>query len=268
MWGYAKDNGPSTWSRSFPVAAGSKQSPIDIKAGACKSDGRLSKVKASYSSVAVKSLENTGSSWKAQVAGGKSSLTGGPLGDEFVLEQFHCHWGKNDKTGSEHTVDGTSYAAELHLVHWNKDKFKSFGDAAAAENGLTVLGIFLKVGKEHGEMRKITKLLPFIKFKGQAITVVDTFQPDLFLPSDGSYWTYPGSLTTPPCYESVNWIVYQHPIEVSEDQLTSFRNMKSYHPCEECPKDELRGCMYENYRPPCPVNDRVVKIYKDSVAEE
>lgn len=268
MWGYCKENGPATWHKHFPVAAGTRQSPIDIKLDACKSDGGLSKVKATYADVAVSTLQNTGSSWKAQVSGGKSSLTGGPLGEEFVLEQFHCHWGKSDKSGSEHTVDGTMYPAELHLVHWNKDKFKSFAEAAAADNGLTVLGIFLKAGKEHSELKKISKLLPFIKFKGQSITVLDTFQPDLFLPSDGSYWTYPGSLTTPPCYESVNWVVFHQPIEVSEEQLNAFRNMKSYHPCEECPKDELHGCMFENYRPPCPLNERTVRVYKDSKAEE
>ncbi|RXG62038.1 Carbonic anhydrase 13 [Armadillidium vulgare] len=157
---------PATWQQHFPVAAGTRQSPIDIKLDACKSDGGLSKVKATYADVAVSTLQNTGSSWKAQVSGGKSNsdiqlitivmimikfclkgLTGGPLGEEFVLEQFHCHWGKSDKSGSEHTVDGTMYPAELHLVHWNKDKFKSFAEAAAADNGLTVLGIFLKANK-------------------------------------------------------------------------------------------------------------------------
>lgn len=61
------------------------------------------------------------------------------------MEQFHCHWGCSDNSGSEHTVDGTSYAGELHLVHWNSTKYNSFAEAAGHPDGLAVLGVFLQV---------------------------------------------------------------------------------------------------------------------------
>lgn len=48
----------------------------------------------------------------------------------------------------------------------------------------------------------------------------------------------------------------------------SSRAMKSYHPTECCPEDELGGCLVENYRPPCPLFDRVVRSYKDKMEEE
>jgi len=33
------------------------------------------------------------------------------------------------------------------------------------------------------------------------------------------YWTYCGSLTTPPCYESVRFLLFKDPIHVSEQQV-------------------------------------------------
>lgn len=42
-------------------------------------------------------------------------LTGGPLSGTYRLRQIHFHWGSNDEAGSEHTVDGMKYAAEVRL---------------------------------------------------------------------------------------------------------------------------------------------------------
>lgn len=132
-----------------------------------------------------------------------SELAGGPLSSKYRLEQFHMHWGDCDNEGSEHTVDGKSFAGEvgnpsgtrvttvaalslltivvlclvfsqLHLVHWNCEKYDSFSEAAAHPDGLAVLGVFIKVSvgtlrRERGvlagdDSRRIilTMTLPFI----------------------------------------------------------------------------------------------------------
>jgi len=44
------------------------------------------------------------------------ALTGGPLQHKYRLAQFHCHWGKDCNVGSEHTVNGKSYPAEVCYV--------------------------------------------------------------------------------------------------------------------------------------------------------
>ena len=67
----------------------------------------------------------------------------------YVLEQFHAHWGGTSFVGSEHLVDGKSYAAELHMVFWNKT-FGSFNEAMKQPGGLAVLAVFLEEG-ETGE---------------------------------------------------------------------------------------------------------------------
>jgi len=260
-WGYAISNGPNHWAKQFKNAAGTHQSPVDINKAAVQPDFSLQPIKGDYSGVEVGELSNTGSSWKAQVTGGKSSLTGGPLKSNFVLEQFHAHWGSHDNVGSEHTVNGKMHAAELHLVHWDADKYKTFGEAADKPGGLAVLGIFLKVGpKPHAEMEKLTRLMPHIPFKGQNININESINCANFLPGNLSFFTYDGSLTTPPCNESVNWIVFDEPIEVSAQQMTAFRNLRSYQRAGECPCDELRGKIVDNYRPPMPLNDRNIRM--------
>lgn len=266
-WGYCSNNGPAVWNQMFPIADGPRQSPIDIKQ--VDKDSGLKRLTPVYKNVVVSDISNTGSSWKAQIKEGNSSLKGGPLGNEYVLEQFHAHWGKTNHTGSEHTVNGKKYAAELHLVHWNKDKYSSFAEAAAASDGLAVLGMFLEVGnQENQELNKICRLLPFIQHKGQQIQVTDVIDPAKFIPKNGSFWTYDGSLTTPPLYESVTWLVYQEPLIVSEAQMITMRMMKTYHPSETCPADDFGGQMVENYRPPCPLGSRTVREYKETPMED
>lgn len=51
----------------------------------------------------------------------------------------------SDAVGSEHLVDGQAFSGELHIVHWNSSKYKSFQEAAGHPDGLAVLGVFLKV---------------------------------------------------------------------------------------------------------------------------
>ena len=69
---------------------------------------------------------------------------------------MHAHWGKKEGGGSEHTIDGKQYDAELHIVHYN-DKYGDPSKAVDKPDGLAVLGMFLKAGSSHGELEKICK---------------------------------------------------------------------------------------------------------------
>ena len=65
------------------------------------------------------------------------------------------------------------------------------------------------------------------------------------LPQDRGYFTYMGSLTTPPCSEDVRWFVLKTPVLVSEEQVQNF------------------GRIYPmNARPLQPKGDRVIKESK------
>lgn len=47
------------------------------------------------------------------------------------------------------------------------------------------------------------------------VDVTEGITPSDVLPHDWSYFTYKGSLTTPPCFETVTWINMRCPIKVS-----------------------------------------------------
>ena len=48
---------------------------------------------------------------------GGATVTGGPLGQNmFILQQFHLHFGCNSSAGSEHTIDGKTFASEVGIL--------------------------------------------------------------------------------------------------------------------------------------------------------
>lgn len=108
--------GPHTWAENFAEAAGERQSPIDIQTNEASLDPDLSGTPLKWTwPDGTEDVTNTGYGWKAHVHGEGSSLTGGPLNEDvYQLEQFHAHWGKDGSCGSEHLVDGQSFAAEVN----------------------------------------------------------------------------------------------------------------------------------------------------------
>ncbi|XP_074644640.1 carbonic anhydrase 2-like isoform X2 [Tubulanus polymorphus] len=254
-WGYTEWNGPDTWKAHYPVAAGNRQSPIDIKTNNVDCDLSLGEMNIHYAPQNCLYIENTGRGAQVSVDGEGSCLVGGglkPYG-KFQLAQFHFHWGQNNGEGSEHTLDGKRFAAELHLVHWNTTQYRTVEEAMHSPNGLAVLGVFIKVGKENPAFTELEKYIQQVTFSGQKMEM-DSFDPKLLLPEKlNHYYFYHGSLTTPPCYESVLWTVFQKPIQLSEEQLELFRSLSS------CEPGTGHTCITHNYRPPCPIGDRRVR---------
>lgn len=250
-WGYGKNDGPTTWASNFPDARGPRQSPVDITPTAAAHDPALAgrPLAMSYQTEDSLELENPGLSFKANMAK-EQVLSGGPLEGKFKLVQFHFHWGQADSDGSEHTVNGKMYPAELHLVHYNADKYADFGAAVTQPDGLAVLGVFLQIGPEdHAGFQTLADHSAKVTCAGAKAATGAAFNPACLLPDDTSrYWTYEGSLTTPPCCESVRWIVFQKEISVSRKQMAALRSLC----CDDCGSKKIP----DNYRPPLPLGNR------------
>lgn len=250
-WGYGTDDGPDKWNKLFTIADGYRQSPIDIVSSQAAYDENLTStpLKMTYSDEKELAITNTGHSVSAKIKE-VSELSGGPLKNKFRLEQFHLHWGSKDERGSEHTIDGAQYPSELHLVHWNCEKYGSFADAVDKSDGLSVVGVMIKIGKEHPGFKVLSGNLTNVQESGSNFSIKSAFNPKCLLPENThNYWTYLGSLTTPPLFETVEWIVLQDPIEFSKEQIERLRSLKF----------ESGSAMQDNFRPPCPMKGRPLR---------
>jgi carbonic anhydrase len=203
-WSYEGETGPAAWGTLDPAFAacgsGREQSPVDIPAEA---PVRADDVTYDYQPSALTIVDN-GHAIQVDYDEGSSVV----IGDTpYHLRQFHFH------SPSEHTVDGDPADMELHLVH------------VSDEGALAVLGVLLVEGTPaNPALEPIWAHLPDAPGPTTLIEGVLVDAADL-LPADRSYYAYPGSLTTPPCLEGVTWHVLAEPIELSAEQLATFREL-------------------------------------------
>jgi carbonic anhydrase len=89
---------------------------------------------------------------------------------------------------------------------------------------LAVVAVLLQRGEDNPLVRELWKDLPKEKEKEG---VLDSVQIDVagLLPAERGYYTFPGSLTTPPCTEDVTWFVLKHPVTVSAAEIEQFSKL-------------------------------------------
>jgi carbonic anhydrase len=209
-------------------------------------------------------ISNTGFSWEVKIPYQVSLTTALYAANlhRYRLDQFHCHWGDSDQQGSEHTIDGKYYSAEMHFVHYNLEKYHTLNKAARHPDGLVVLAVFLDAQPDHhnhAELDKIVANLKAIPLKGDHSIIKQAVRIDNLLPANRSYWSYQGSLTTPPYLESVTWFVLKHPIKCSTSQIERFRTLKS----NLRPNDDEQVFIKSNFRKTQPLNGRTVITYDE-----
>lgn len=133
---------------------------------------------------------------------GYITLKAGSNADDYTFEQMHLH------TPSEMQINGHSYPLASHMVYRNK------------AGKQLVVATFFEMGAESKALAPLLTALP--RHKGDSLTLGKFDATDLF-PAQRDYYTYEGSLTTPPCTEGIQWIVLKKPLTVSEEQLTAFQ---------------------------------------------
>jgi carbonic anhydrase len=204
---YSGPEGPVHWGKldsSYAACSlGHTQSPINI-AHAKPAD--LPTLKLDYSAIPL-DIINNGHTIQVNYTSG-STLT---VGDKtYTLKQFHFH-----HPSQEH-VNGKGFPLAAHLVH------------ADADGHLAVVAVLFEQGNANPLIDALWKNIPSEKEKPHEIPSVSINVQDL-LPAEHSYFTYAGSLTTPPCSEGVTWYVLKSHATVSAEQwcAASFRQVAS-----------------------------------------
>lgn len=202
-WDYGSIAGPSHWGELSPefraCTTGHRQSPIDIR----NTERReLPHIVFDYKPSRLRIVDN-GHTVMINYAPGSYVVVGD---QRYQLKQFHFH------RPSEEKINGKAFDMSAHLVHVN------------SEGKLAVVAILLEAGEDNGLIRELWKDLPKEKAKEE---VLDRVQIDLsqILPQDRSYYTFAGSLTTPPCSEDVTWIVLKHPTSISSAEIEQFSHL-------------------------------------------
>jgi carbonic anhydrase len=201
-WAYEGEGGPKNWGGLKPeftkCSTGLRQSPIDIRDGI---KVQLDPVQIDYRPSAFRVIDN-GHTVQVNLAPGNLIEV---IGRRYELQQFHFH------RPSEERINGRQFEMVAHLVH--KD----------AEGRLAVIAVLLDRGIAHPLVQTVWNNLPLEK--GEEVPAKALIDLSVLLPAERSYYTYMGSLTTPPCSEGVLWMVMKEPVTVSAEQIGVFSRL-------------------------------------------
>jgi carbonic anhydrase len=224
-WTYTGENGPEHWDEleKSSQCGGERQSPVNIVDIQTEADSALLPLDLHYyGQVRIHEVISNGHSIQYNFEKGDYIS----LWDiRYDLKQIHFH------EAAEHTLNGVRYPLEMHMVHVN------------ADNEIAVFAIMAMEGEPSEPFNFLEKYLPLEI--GETKVIDEYFDLNLNLPASRDYYTYKGSLTTPPCTEGVTWIVFKEPITVSLQQV----------------KELQRLMPLNNYRGEQPLNGRIVKSY-------
>jgi carbonic anhydrase len=177
---------------------GKRQSPIDIRDG-IKVD--LEHITFDYHPSSFTEIDN-GRTIDVTVGGGNFITVGNQT---YELQGFHFH------RPSEERINGKGTEMVMHLVHKGVD------------GSMAVVAVLLERGKQHSLIQTIWNNLPLEKNTPVSPSIV--IDPLEALPEHREYYTYMGSMSTPPCTEGVLYLVMKQPMQASPAQMALFSRL-------------------------------------------
>jgi carbonic anhydrase len=202
-WSYQGDDGPKHWGELSQAYArcrdGQNQSPVNLVADYHVG---LPELVFEYKGTPLHETNN-GHTIMVSAEPGRNFIAVPEKEWRYELKQGHFH------SPSEHTIDGEHFAMEIHLVHTNE------------EGKLLVVGVMVREGEENPMLNRIWSFMPE-QVGDSTDSPLTVFEAGL-LPPTRNYFSYDGSLTTPPCSEGVSWVVLRDPLTASAEQVARFQ---------------------------------------------
>ncbi|XP_022910541.1 carbonic anhydrase-like [Onthophagus taurus] len=254
-FGYEGTEGPSHWGERYHQCAGKHQSPINIEEHNVELVTLLPIIYKNFDIPPERTtLTNNGHTVVLNISTTeKPTITGGPLIGHYEFAQLHFHWGSNDEEGSENTINNSSFPMEMHMVFFSSS-YGSMSEAVYHPDGVCVLAFLFSKSDEINRLYSpLIEALPHVNDVDTKIEMENLpgFD-DLLINNRSTYFTYSGSLTTPPCSEVVTWIEYRSTIPLAHSQLEEFRKLNSPH-----------GKLSHNFRPTQPLHGRAIRMNYD-----
>ncbi|XP_015233907.1 PREDICTED: receptor-type tyrosine-protein phosphatase zeta-like [Cyprinodon variegatus] len=226
-WSYSGSLNQQIWGKSYPSCNGARQSPVDI-------NEMFTQVRMQFQNLQLEgwhiptsestTIQNNGKTVSINI-NGDFYVTGGGLSSRFLVSRLSFHWGRCNASsaGSEHSLNGMKYPLEMQIYCYNPNEFQSLDDAIEKGGRVAALAVLFEVSQEDNEnFSPIVEAISGVSRFGKSGSV-GAFTLRSLLPNiTDKFYIYNGSLTTPPCSESVEWIVFKHTVAISDAQLEVF----------------------------------------------